>query len=75
MNLQEKKVKVVRILTISEFWRLRSDILEEVRFKNLLDSNMMADFQLIDHHGDVIQDGSEASAITELVSNRIPLNP
>ena len=75
MNLQEKKVKVVRILTISEFWRLRSDILEEVRFKNLLDSNMMSDFQLIDHHGDVIQDGSEASAITELVSNRIPLNP
>jgi len=66
VNLQEKKVKVVRILTISEFWRLRSDILEEVRFKNLLDSNMMADFQLIDHHGDVIQDGSEASAITEL---------
>lgn len=75
MNLQEKKVKVVRILTISEFWRLRSDILEEVRFKNLLDSNMMSDFQLIDHHGDVIQDGSEASAITELVSNRVPLNP
>lgn len=65
---------MVRILTISEFWRLRSDILEEVRFRNLLDSNMMADFQLIDHHGNVIEDGSEASAITELVRTLLIIN-
>jgi hypothetical protein len=40
-------------MTIAEFWRLRAELLEEVRYKNFLESNIMGDFQLVNHDGEI----------------------
>jgi len=64
VNLLQKTVKLVRTLTISGFWRLRAEILEEVRYKNLLESSLMEDFQLVDHDGEVVKDENEEEVMT-----------
>lgn len=52
INIREKAVMMTRYMTIGEFWRLRASILEEVKYKNLVEGNIANEFQLINHEGE-----------------------
>ena len=57
-------------MTIAEFWRLRAQLLEEVRYKNFLESNIMGDFQLVNHDGEIeAETDGDTIVETDLVSS------
>lgn len=48
MNLRDKTVTITRYMNIHQFWRLRSELLREIYYKELLDQNNDG-FEIVQH--------------------------
>ena len=46
-------MKVTRRLTIYQFWRLRSELLREIHYKNILEEHRNGGFQLVNENGEI----------------------
>lgn len=49
--MQDKTARVTRRLNLRQFWRLRTELLTEIHYKNLLECKHEG-FELVDHNGD-----------------------